>query len=317
MFTDLTLFVTIGKKYENIASLSINEYIKFCQNPIKKIFIVCSDDVDISKFSFTLPYDYITDSTAINILNINGNDYKCITDEKWILQQYFKLNCDILSNTDNCIITDCDGLLLKPINYFTKNKLNLFYVNSPDREYATNKIIKYFFNVETKIYDFITENVLFQKNILIEARKLLGDFRQYRNSYNNLYDMPINNYNSIFDNCNPYKQPELTTYKMFHDKSFNNVIFSKLTTDYQEDIIKNHYTNPVTLYMNPKFRFSEYEFYNYFLLINYPEYVNLTRLNIQYGFIPIKDPDFWYNESTPGSREDVFQLMYENKIILR
>jgi hypothetical protein len=311
---DITLFCTISKKYENIAAKSINQYYKLCDNKISKIFLVCEDSIDVLSLKIYPKFEYIFDSTAIKILRIDKPEFDCIVKDKWMLQQYFKLNCDILSKSENCIVTDVDGLLLKPINYFTEKKINLFYSTNSfkDRTRSTFKLVKRFFpNNKFDLYNFVTENSFFQHRYLTEARKFLGDFRQYRNAKHLIYDLSIEEYNSIAGSSFP-KNPKLTTYQLFHDYSFNNVIFDELPKSVQDDIVK--VTKNKVKFFNPNFQFSEYEFYSFFMLNFYPDNVNLVGMNIQVGFIPEKSPTFWLNEPTPAGREDTFLYIYNSTI---
>lgn len=311
MLQNLTLFIVLAKKYENIASISINRYIELCENTIENVFIVCADDVDISKIVIDRKFTYVTDSKAIEILNLNHNEYRCITDDKWMLQQYFKFNCDIITGKDACIIIEVDGLLLKSINHFENDKLNLFYIESKTRAItSTRKVLNFFYNnIHVEHFNFVSENLVFEKKYLIEIRKFLGDFRQYRRYMYDMYDMPLDVYVKHSGPSWP-KNPKLTDYKLFHDTSFNNVIFDKLPNFVKEELIKSHRDRSYNLRGN--WEFADYEFYSYYLLINYPEKVNIKKLECQVGFIPTNDPTYWINENTPGGREETFLYFIKN-----
>lgn len=309
MLNDITLFVCIAAKYENVAALAINQYVDLCENPIKRVFMVCADDVDVSKLTIKIENRYIRDSEAIKILNYSGNEYRCITEDSWMLQQFFKLHCDVLSNTDNCIITDVDALLLKPINYFTGDKINLFYSITTKKHRSVPFKLNYFFNKTADIYNFVTENVLFQRKYLQQARKYLGDFRQYRRAKYGFYDATLEEYLTNAGADWP-RNPETTIYKLFYKSSYQNVIFHKLPEWVQKEIIKSGSLYMPYCKIEYGFLFSEYEFYNYFLLLFYPEKVNLIYMPIQRGYIPTENPVFWFNDQTPAGRDDIFYEMY-------
>lgn len=317
MFDDLVLFVTVAKKYENIVSRSINQYLNLCQDKINRVFLICEDTVDQSKISLNLPSRIINDSQAIEILGLSDPEYSCITHDKWLLQQVFKLNCDSLTDAKKCIITDPDSLLLKPIRFHVNGRINLFYHNGYENPVNSRRIrllTEFFFGKEVEQYNFVTENILFEAEHLIEVRKLIGDMRQYRTCRNRLLDLTIDEYKRFAGVSWPVN-PLLTEYKPFYPDSVNTVIFKKLPIPVQRELKAMYEEKMIGIIDGlSSVVFSEYQIYSYYMMLNHPDKVRMRPLNLRIGCLPKSDPVFWYNTETPGGREDVFNMMYDHYI---
>lgn len=305
------LFLSLAKKYEDIATASINTYLNFCMPKMKEAFIVYEDSVDIDKLKINASVRYMSESDAKKILAIDDRSHISITHDKWILQQFFKLNCDILSERDDCIITDVDGLLLKPINHLNvhDNRQHLFCSDIvPSRTKHTRLNLGYFFNrADSEIRNFITENALFRKRYLTELRVLIGDIRKVRR-YVHSYDVSQDTYNAMKGKEWP-SSPSMTDHASYYASSINTVIFERLPVFAQEEIKKN--IKPTVLPLAPGINtFSEYEIYNYFMLLNYPSEIKIKPIVLQCGLIPVSNATYFCNDFTPPSC-DVFRLVHD------
>lgn len=291
------LFLTVAKKYEILVSRAVVNYLTNCKNPIDSIFMVCHNAIDLDKIKKELK-SYIdtkievlviSDSEAFTKLGYNKVEYISMVKDRWRIQQFIKLNCDILTGRNNCILTDVDALLVHPINYFKNNELVIFHTPSPKERINPQRdlIFKTLFpeiNLNAQYMDtsYVVENSLFEHIHLVEIRKRMGDIKDFRHLRHSLYDMTLSEFKQL-----SLSEITPTTRKnnKFKDAA-DTVIWESLDKQLQQTCIEQlrhtlpDFHNDFIIKEEAYVWFSEYSLYSIYMSVYHPEKITYQQINV-------------------------------------
>lgn len=157
---DINLLITCKDSYLEFLPYCIESiYRNIGNNFISKFLFVDN------KFKVKLPeFKVITDQQAWKIIDPKWQ-HEELFEEKWIMQQIIKLNCDKFMS-GQVLIVDADLVFLKPISIL-EEKLLLYTSIEYDKEYYNMIKSLTGINQMTKLnQSFITDFALFNTNVL-------------------------------------------------------------------------------------------------------------------------------------------------------
>ncbi|MDI9364549.1 MAG: DUF6492 family protein [Flavobacterium sp.] len=166
----ISVVIPVIEKDLPLLAITIKHLKKYCQNPIKTIYIVSPDSLTIKEFCI------MEDLVWVNEKVIAPVEKELIYDKiqnnlvNWIYQQFLKLSIDKIVEDAYCLILDCDTILLTKQYFVTHTKMIL---KSSDEYHflyqKTNKAILP--SLKWHSHSFIAHHQIIKIDILRELKQ--------------------------------------------------------------------------------------------------------------------------------------------------
>lgn len=298
MTQSLPLFYCLAKKYEPIFHDSLRLHLEKTVNAIDSLYVICDESIDrqalINCINFDGPVQIIGDDQAWNIIGYRGTCYEKIRQNNRMLQQIIKLNCDKITNREHTLVVDVDSVPFTATDYFVDNQIKIFYAEP--RYTVFDKLMNTYFSDINDAYDFIVEKTIFDREILIDLRKFLGNsFLNCSYKRHTWYDITQTEYNTLKGPSWPGK---FESWELLPDFVRNEIM---------------EMVEPLLLPTEWDDQWSEYYVYGYFAMRYHSEKIVLTPCKIQNGPWGDGTADIFINRPSKGNSLDAFRYVCQKK----
>ena len=292
----LALFYSVSKKYQSILAHNAARHVEMCQHPIDLIFIVYAKDVDkdiiVCSVQDKIPnieIKMISEDEAADKIGLNHTTDSKIRYDGYMLMIAAKLHADILTGREFIIITDPDNLLLKPTYYFKNNKPILYYSVPFTAHFSA--VGKEIFGDKDFSYDFMTEKLIVQKDLLVAMRQFMGDaLWKYSYKRHTWYDITQDEYSILAG----IDWPQYSNWTAL-PSSIQNEIKQLIEPKLVDTSWKDH--------------FADYMMYGYYVYFYHSDKIEILPTKIQNGPWGDGSADIFLNRPSENNSIDAFQYM--------